>query len=272
MRYIFLHGFASGPTSEKAAFLRGRFQDCGRTLETPTLVPGEFSQLTITGKLAELERALSSPPESTRPQPKPTAIPRDTRPPAANNESRRPTAASGSSGTLARPTAASGSSVTLVGSSLGGYVATLYAEKHPGRIDRLILLAPAFGFPTRWLERGANLPANPDDPDCKLTLTEAWQQTGFHTVYHHEKQQDEQIGYQLVTDAEQYPDFPKISPDIPILILHGNDDETVPVEYAKKFVEQNPHATLITLDADHRLTDPAILETVWTESKPFLDL
>jgi fermentation-respiration switch protein FrsA (DUF1100 family) len=258
MRYLYLLGFASGPGSEKAAFLRDRFHELGLTLETPALVPGEFSQMTISGKLAELQKVLASPP------PKPTATTTSPRPEGASNEMPQPTAASGSSGTLA------GSSITLVGSSMGGYVATLHAAQNPERIDKLILLAPAFGFPTRWLQRAASLPAHPDDPECTLTVLDAWQQTGFHTVYHHERKQDEQIGYQLVTDAEQYLDFPTISPEISILILHGKNDETVPIEYAQNFLERNPHAKFVSFDADHRLTDPAILNAIWHEITPFI--
>ena len=40
----------------------------------------------------------------------------------------------------------------LMGSSLGGYLAALYACQHP-EIERLILLAPAFQFPRRWREQ-----------------------------------------------------------------------------------------------------------------------
>src|SRR5690349_5325189 len=41
----------------------------------------------------------------------------------------------------------------LIGSSLGGYLAALYASRHPSRAERLVLLAPAFQFPRRWKER-----------------------------------------------------------------------------------------------------------------------
>src|SRR4051794_18445384 len=37
----------------------------------------------------------------------------------------------------------------LIGSSLGGYLAALYAARHP-EVDRLILLAPAFDFHRLW--------------------------------------------------------------------------------------------------------------------------
>src|SRR5437879_6318239 len=42
--------------------------------------------------------------------------------------------------------------VSLIGSSLGGYLAALYAARHP-EVEWLVLLAPAFQFPGRWRER-----------------------------------------------------------------------------------------------------------------------
>src|SRR5580658_8950029 len=37
---------------------------------------------------------------------------------------------------------------SLIGSSMGGYVAALYAAQHP-EVDKLVLLAPAFSFASR---------------------------------------------------------------------------------------------------------------------------
>src|ERR1700761_5244732 len=43
-----------------------------------------------------------------------------------------------------------GTPAALIGSSLGGYLAALYASTHP-EILRLVLLAPAFDFRQLWL-------------------------------------------------------------------------------------------------------------------------
>src|ERR1700710_711638 len=48
--------------------------------------------------------------------------------------------------------AVGGRSAILMGSSMGGYLAALYAARHPN-IERVVLLAPAFRFPERWRER-----------------------------------------------------------------------------------------------------------------------
>ena len=45
--------------------------------------------------------------------------------------------------------AVAGRPTILFGSSLGGYLAALYAARH-ANIEKLVLLAPAFRFPSRW--------------------------------------------------------------------------------------------------------------------------
>jgi pimeloyl-ACP methyl ester carboxylesterase len=42
---------------------------------------------------------------------------------------------------------AAGQGWTIVGSSLGGLMAALYARRHPGRVRKLVLLAPALTLP-----------------------------------------------------------------------------------------------------------------------------
>ena len=42
--------------------------------------------------------------------------------------------------------------VTLIGSSMGGYLAALFAARH-SNVEKLVLMAPAFGFARRWAER-----------------------------------------------------------------------------------------------------------------------
>ena len=56
MRFIYLHGFASGPLSGKAQFFRRRLAERGVNVEIPTLDQGDFENLTITRQLAVIER------------------------------------------------------------------------------------------------------------------------------------------------------------------------------------------------------------------------
>src|SRR5947209_9560969 len=90
---------------------------------------------------------------------------------------------------------AAGDDVSLIGSSMGGYLAALYAARHP-EVSRLVLLAPAFGFTRRWPERLG--PRQMDD----------WRRTGFMDVYHYGDRRNRSLAYDLVEDAAQYEDYP----------------------------------------------------------------
>src|SRR4051812_8679432 len=49
--------------------------------------------------------------------------------------------------------AVAGEKTVLMGSSLGGFVAGLYAARNPDAVEKLVLLAPAFQFSERWRAR-----------------------------------------------------------------------------------------------------------------------
>jgi len=53
---VYLHGFASGPSSSKARFFHERFRELGIDLEVPDLAEGDFERLTLTRQLGVLER------------------------------------------------------------------------------------------------------------------------------------------------------------------------------------------------------------------------
>ena len=55
-RFLHLHGFASGPGSQKAAFFRRKFLARGVELRIPDLSDGDFEGLTLTRQLAVIDR------------------------------------------------------------------------------------------------------------------------------------------------------------------------------------------------------------------------
>ena len=55
MNYIYLHGFASGPQSRKAQDLSDRFQQQGHKLRIPDLNQGDFSRLTLSRQIQQVE-------------------------------------------------------------------------------------------------------------------------------------------------------------------------------------------------------------------------
>src|SRR5207244_8396284 len=90
-------------------------------------------------------------------------------------------------------TVTGGLPVSLIGSSMGGYLAALYAARHP-EVERVVLLAPAFGFARRWpLLLGADKVAE-------------WRRTGWLPMYHYGDQMERRVGYGLLSDAEGYED------------------------------------------------------------------
>lgn len=143
----------------------------------------------------------------------------------------------------------------IIGSSMGGLVATLSATRFPS-VKALILLAPGFGIEKRW--------GDLVDPAKRNT----WKQEGAIEVYHYATERSEQLSYSFVEDLESYSTR-NISVSIPTLILHGIHDDVVPVGESRNFIKQNPdHAKLVELDDGHQLVDT--LPTIWTSSHDFL--
>ena len=146
--------------------------------------------------------------------------------------------------------AAGGEPVNLIGSSMGGYLAALYASRH-AEVGRLVLLAPAFGFARNWA-------AAPE--------AEAWRKTGFLDVYHYGEKRTLRLGYQLIEDALRYDDFPDFRQ--PALIFHGIHDTVVRPGLSEQFAATHPTARLHLLDSDHELLN--VLDSIWREAGPFL--
>jgi uncharacterized protein len=142
--------------------------------------------------------------------------------------------------------------VTVIGSSLGGWVGLLLAEKYP-QIEKLILLAPAIGFPQPWLSRL--------DPAALQT----WQTSGFWPVYHYIAQQQIPLAYNFVVDAQQYLQT-KFQRLVPTQIFHGISDEVVPIEITRKYAQNHQMVTLYELDSDHGLGN--VLPQIWQEMQP----
>ncbi|MGH9660493.1 MAG: alpha/beta hydrolase [Bryobacteraceae bacterium] len=141
----------------------------------------------------------------------------------------------------------------LIGSSLGGYLAALYAARHP-EVGKVVLMAPAFAFTKRWPETlGAERVA-------------AWRATGWLDVFHYGAGAMRRLGYQLIEDGARYEDFPDVRQ--PALILHGREDPVVPARYSEEFASGRPSARLVLFDSGHELTD--VLEPMWAEIRSFL--
>ncbi len=151
--------------------------------------------------------------------------------------------------------AVDGRPAVLIGSSLGGYLAALYAENHP-EVERLVLLAPAFDFRNRWAARAGE------------QIMAQWKDSGDMPVFHYRHGRERMLGYQLYEDAATYPAFPHCSQ--PALVLQGLQDEVVPPELAREFRRRTPSAELHLFESGHELTN--VLPEMWALMKPFLHL
>jgi predicted esterase YcpF (UPF0227 family) len=210
VRFIYLHGFASSPESAKAVYLCDRFAELGISLEIPDLNQGEFSHLTITRQLTQVETML------------------------ANAET----------------------PAILIGSSLGGLTSAWLGQRH-SQVQRLVLLAPAFGFLSHWL------------PKLGVEQLQQWQTSGYLQVYHYTERRSLPLHYQFVEDAHQYQDSQLLRP-VPTLIFHGRKDEVIPIESTRDYAHERPWVQLIELDSDHALTD--VMPEIWQATQAFCQL
>ncbi len=114
--YIYLHGFASSPDSLKAKYFCDRFCSLEIDLKTPDLNQNNFSRLTLTRQLHQIETEFLQPQTLDR---------------QAEN--------------VENP-----AEVTIIGSSFGGLTAAWLAQRQIS-VKQVILLAPAFDFLSHWL-------------------------------------------------------------------------------------------------------------------------
>jgi len=203
-RYAYLHGFASSANSHKGTALRRRLAKIGIELELPDLNRPSFRELTIDAALAAIDELDGS--ESMDPE----------QPPRWR----------------------------FIGSSMGGFLAARWAELHPARVDRMILLCPGFGLPDRWPE---------------ILGEEAfagWQRAGaLHMPDGQGKMVPVHWGF--YESAVKQPKYPRVP--CPTTIIHGTRDEVVPISISREYVEllggepNAPEIELMEVDDDHGL-------------------
>jgi len=126
----------------------------------------------------------------------------------------------------------------LIGSSFGG-LATANAAAQRAELDlRLVLLAPAFGYPELVAETlGAEAMA-------------AWEKQGQHTFQPPGWASPVVLEWSFMEAVQRlaWPDLPH-----PTAILHGSEDDVVPLSNSEEAVKKHPHATLHVVKDGHRL-------------------
>jgi uncharacterized protein len=129
--------------------------------------------------------------------------------------------------------------VTLIGSSLGGLTAAVLAQNYL-QVNKLILLAPAFNFLSHWL------------PKLGEEKLQQWQTEQYLPVYHYYEQKQIPLHYNFIVDAGLYENL-SFSRSLPTLIIHGINDETIPIQSSREYTATKPWVELIELESDHAL-------------------
>jgi pimeloyl-ACP methyl ester carboxylesterase len=208
---FYLHGFASSSNSTKAGYFADRLREHRATLECPDFNIPDFSTMTMTRMLAQLDRALTR----------------------------------------------AGEPATLIGSSLGGTLAVLGAARFGGRVNRLVLLAPAVMF------------AKPGHHLLPPDRIAAWRSQGALPFFHYAYNEERLLNVSFYDDSLGHDAFGAAF-DQPTLIFQGLRDESVDHRTVEAFARTRPNATLSLLEDDHQLI--ASLPRIWHDVQAFLEL
>jgi pimeloyl-ACP methyl ester carboxylesterase len=141
----------------------------------------------------------------------------------------------------------------LIGSSMGGWMATLAAKARPERIAGLVLLAPAPDFTEELMWKNA-------PPEIKAAI----QGQG---VWQHEPEDGDSypITRALIEDGRANRVLGEaLNLSVPVRILHGTADTSVPWQHGLRLLEVYSGDVTFTLvqGADHRLSSDANLHLI----------
>ncbi len=207
-RYLYLHGFGSGPNSYKGVAFTEHYATKGIAIERLNLRVPSLEHLRVSQMIATAQAALGAPDD--------TAV--------------------------------------VFGSSLGALTASRLAAKD-ARVEKLVLLAPAFHLIARWREMlGPEL--------------DVWRETGWREFMDYTTKQMARIDFGFMEDAALVEAAGEPDVRAPTLIIHGTNDDTVPVEHARRFAAGRANVELIEVDDGHELI--ASLPRILAESDRFL--
>ena len=141
--------------------------------------------------------------------------------------------------------------VSLIGSSMGGLVGLNYAARFPG-VMRMLLLSPALTY------------ISGDRVGMPMT---AWQEQGEGDIFHYGFDKNVPLRVDFELDGRFYQTTPP--PPAPITILHGTQDEVVPVSDSRAYAQAYPkRVQLIEVEAGHDIN--AYLPQMWELTQQFL--
>ncbi|MEO0322582.1 MAG: YqiA/YcfP family alpha/beta fold hydrolase [Myxococcota bacterium] len=128
----------------------------------------------------------------------------------------------------------------LIGSSLGGWLSARWAQLHPDRVRGLLLLCPGFDLATRWpVIMGPEAMA-------------AWRRKGVLPVPDAEGAL-QPLHYEFYRESLRSEPWPAVPEHIPTIIVHGRQDEVVPIASSRRYAALHRHVELVEVDDDHSL-------------------
>ena len=134
--------------------------------------------------------------------------------------------------------------IAILGSSMGGTVALLFAADEPEIAALVTIAAPV--HPERFPQR-----------TLTLKQIDEWRHRGF-TLYHGQR-----LNVSLLHDLERINVLEAAARvACPVLVVHGDADEVVPATEAHELYGRltNSKQLLTLAGGDHRLSDPALME------------
>ena len=188
--FIYLHGFASGPNSNKANAFKKRFEELKVPICVPDLQENDFENLTLSRQIKLVQSIIDD---------------------------------------------KKGKEFGLIGSSMGGYLASLTAQTRD-TVKAIYLMAPGFNFLERWQKK------------LKIAQVEG----PLIPVFHYRYNKEVFLNTNLFIDAELWQSF-SLEKNIPTKIVHGLHDDTVNIQESRDFVSSHPWCHLTELDSDHGL-------------------
>lgn len=150
-----------------------------------------------------------------------------------------------------------GRPATLVGSSLGGTLAILGADRFRATVERLVLLAPAVMF------------AKPGHHLLPPERIEEWRHRGALPFFHYAFNGERLLNFSFYEDSLRYDAFHAPVAQ-PTLIFQGLRDASVDHRTVEAFASARPNVTLSLVDDEHQLTGS--LPRIWESVADFLGL
>lgn len=135
-----------------------------------------------------------------------------------------------------------GAPLVLAGSSLGAWLAAYCAPRLP-RLAGLLLIAPAFGFVSRWRDM------------LGVDGVAAWRSAGQRPFFHYRSGEERPLGVAFLDSCAERPDIPDPIA-LPTCIIHGRHDELAPWRQALNYATAAPDAEFHLLNDGHSLDGP----------------